>query len=174
MYLKTGFLYPPAGAGGHKTSTMKKILLAAAAMVFYISASAQDAAQRSKLYNLDDDIAIQGYDPVAYFVQHKAIKGSKNLAVKHQGVIYYFSSETNKAEFMKNPSMYEPQYGGWCAYAMGAKGEKVSVDPKTYKIIGGKLYLFYNRFFNNTLDDWNKDESNLKNKADANWQKIIH
>ena len=57
---------------------------------------------------------------------------------------------------------------------MGAKGEKVPVDPGTYKIINNKLYLFYNKFFNNTLKDWNKDESNLKTKADANWQKINH
>jgi hypothetical protein len=60
----------------------------------------------------------------------------------------------------------EPAYGGWCAYAMGSTGEKVSVDPKTFKIVNGRLNLFYNRFFNNTLDDWNKDEVNLKKKAD--------
>ena len=77
-------------------------------------------------------------------------------------------------EVWKNPAKYEPQYGGWCAYAMGAKGEKVSVDPKTYKIVDGKLYLFYNRLFNNTLEDWNENEAKLKNKADANWVNIFH
>ena len=56
---------------------------------------------------------------------------------------------------------------------MGAKGEKVEVDPETFKIIQGKLYLFYNAFFNNTLKDWNKDEANLKLKADANWKSIF-
>ena len=74
----------------------------------------------------------------------------------------------------RNPQKYEPAYGGWCAYAMGAKGQKVSVDPETFKIVDGRLNLFYNKFFNNTLEDWNKDEGNLKKKAEANWQKIYH
>ncbi|OYZ43692.1 MAG: YHS domain protein, partial [Sphingobacteriales bacterium 24-40-4] len=55
-----------------------------------------------------------------------------------------------------------------------AKGEKVSVDPETYKIVNGKLYLFYNQFFNNTLKDWNKDEVNLMTKANTNWNKFFH
>ena len=139
-----------------------------------LTAPAQDATLRLKHYNLDDKTAIQGYDPVAYFIQGKAVKGNKKNAVFHQGVYYYFSSEDNKEAFKENPSKYEPAYGGWCAYAMGATGEKVAVDPKTFKIVNGRLYLFYNRFFNNTLTDWNKDETALKNKADANWQKIFH
>lgn len=76
--------------------------------------------------------------------------------------------------FLKNPASYEPQYGGWCAYAMGANGEKVEINPETFKIVDGKLNLYYNAFFNNTLKSWNKDEGNLKKKADANWKKIIN
>lgn len=135
---------------------------------------AQDASTiRKKHFNLDEGVALQGYDPVAYILQNKAVKGTKDLAVAYQGATYYFASAANKEEFKKNPARYEPEYGGWCAYAMGEKGEKVSVDPKTFKIVGGKLYLFYNKFFNNTLTDWNKDEGNLKRKADANWLKTF-
>jgi hypothetical protein len=57
---------------------------------------------------------------------------------------------------------------------MGKEGDKVNVDPETFKIINGKHFLFYNRFFNNTLTSWNRDETNLKTKADANWQKTFH
>lgn len=154
---------------------MKHIILAVALIIVALQAvQAQDATTRIKQFNLDDKVAIQGYDPVAYFATGKAVKGSNKFGVSHQGVTYYFSSEANKEEFKKNPAKYEPQYGGWCAYAMGAKGEKVSIDPKTFKITNGKLYLFYNKLFNNTLTDWNKDESNLQHKADANWQKIYH
>ena len=143
--------------------------------LFAGSSFAQDVtAVRKKNFNLHGSLAIGGYDPVAYFKSNKAIEGDKNLSVYHQGIIYYFSSVENKEEFKKNPFAYEPQYGGWCAYAMGAKGEKVSVDPETFKIINGKLYLFYNRAFNNTLKSWNKDEANLKTKADANWQNLFH
>ena len=154
---------------------MKKVIVLVALLMsaFTTSLLAQDAsATRQKQFNLDDQVAIKGYDPVAYFKLNKAVKGSKNLSVSHQGIIYYFSSIENREEFKKNPPSYEPQYGGWCAYAMGAKGEKVSIDPETFKIINGKLYLFYHSYFNNTLPSWNKDESNLKTKADANWTKI--
>jgi hypothetical protein len=55
---------------------------------------------------------------------------------------------------------------------MGASAEKVEVDPETFKIVNGKLYLFYNKYFNNTLTKWNKDEDRLKKQADANWSKL--
>ena len=130
-------------------------------------------AQSKKLLNLDKSgLAIEGYDPVAYFTQHKAIKGGKENAVSYQGVLYYFSSSANKELFKKNPGKYQPEYGGWCAYAMGASGEKVEVDPETFKVADGKLFLFYNKYFNNTLKSWDKDEKNLHQKADANWAKF--
>jgi YHS domain-containing protein len=136
---------------------------------------AQDATPvRKKHFNLEKGIAIDGYDPVAYFKSNKAVKGNKNMAAYFQGATYYFSTAENKNAFLQNPQAYEPQYGGWCAYAMGHDGDKVSIDPETFKIINGKLYLFYNSFFNNTLKSWNKDETNLKTKADANWQKTFH
>jgi hypothetical protein len=55
---------------------------------------------------------------------------------------------------------------------MGAAGEKVEVDPETFKITDGKLFLFYHTFINNTLTKWNKDEPNLHKKADASWSKF--
>ncbi|WP_407527076.1 YHS domain-containing (seleno)protein [Lacibacter sp. MH-610] len=136
-------------------------------------AFAQDQ-QRVQQFNLEKGVAVKGYDPVAYFTQNKAVKGKAQFAVIHLGVKYYFSSNDNKEEFKKNPAKYEPQYGGWCAYAMGETGEKVDFDPETFKILNGKLYLFYNKFFNNTLPKWNKDEANLKTKADVNWKKFYH
>ncbi len=129
---------------------------------------------RKAHFNLKDGIAIQGYDPVAYFKLNKAVKGSKDISIYHQGTAYFFSSTENKEDFKKNASKYEPEYGGWCAYAMGASGEKVVIDPSTFKLVNGKLYLYYNKFFTNTLKDWNKDEPNLKAKADANWNKVFH
>ena len=130
-------------------------------------------AQGHGQHNLNSaGIAIEGYDPVAYFKQAKAIEGKKEFGTTVDGVKYLFSSAQNAAIFKADPAKYQPQYGGWCAYAMGASGEKVEVDPETFKVIDGKLFLFYNKFFNNTLKSWNKDESNLKQKADANWQKF--
>ena len=128
--------------------------------------------KRINAFNLEKGIAVQGYDVVAYF-EGRAVKGNSSLAVIHQGVRYHFSTAANKEEFKKNPAKYEPQYGGWCAYAMGESGEKVEIDPETFKILNGKLYLFYNKRFNNTLKSWNKNEPVLKSKADANWSKLF-
>src|SRR3954471_6284604 len=129
---------------------------------------------RKQNFNLEKNIAIQGYDPVAYFKENKAEKGKGEISVAYLGVTYYFSSAENKNTFLNDPAAYEPQYGGWCAYAMGKSGEKVEIDPSTFKIVNGKLYLFYNKYFNNTLKSWNKDEANLKANADTHWQKIFH
>ena len=153
-----------------KTVFISIIFLSIAVM----HSNAQDAALRKKNFNLEKDIAIQGYDPVAYFKQDKALKGKDQFSTIYQGVIYNFSSADNKETFLKNPSAYEPQYGGQCAYAMGKNGEKVEINPETFKIINNRLYLFYNKYFNNTLNSWNKDELNLKAKADVNWQKTNH
>ena len=135
---------------------------------------AQSPDIRTKEYNIErSGLALEGYDPVAYFAIGEAKKGRKDLSLTRDGVVYWFSTTQNRDIFTAHPEKYEPQYGGWCAYAMGAKGEKVEVDPETFKIVDGKLYLFYNKFFNNTLDTWNKDEARLKSNADKNWTKII-
>lgn len=140
-------------------------LLFAAASVFELHAQAH--------WNIKNGLAIEGYDPVAYFNAGKAIQGKKEINAKIGGITYRFANASNKELFQKDPQKYQPQYGGWCAYAMGANGEKVEVDPETFKIIDNKLYLFYNAYFNNTLKKWNADEANLKKMADVNWKKII-
>lgn len=153
---------------------MKKIFCILWLNLLIMGASFAQAPTRVKQFNNENGLAIQGYDPVAYFAQNKAIKGQKQFAVVAEGLTYYLSSEGNKNLFLKEYKKYEPQYGGWCAYAMGASGEKVEIDPKTFKIKDGKLYLFYHSWTNNTLPKWNADEPNLKSKADKNWSLFFH
>ncbi|OEK03300.1 YHS domain protein [Roseivirga sp. 4D4] len=133
---------------------------------------AQNSGYDLKHYNLKRGLAIQGYDPVAYFTENKAVEGSENISHNAAGVTYYFSSAKNRQLFIADPKRYEPEYGGYCAYAM-ADGDKVRIDPETFKIIDGKLYLFYNFRFTNTLKSWNKDEANLLPKANTQWGKIV-
>ncbi|HLN95748.1 MAG TPA: YHS domain-containing (seleno)protein [Flavobacterium sp.] len=150
-----------------------RMLFGLAMSVLAVSLSiGQTVEKRKRDFNLEKGLAIQGYDPVAYFSK-KAVKGKKELAASYKGATYWFANAADREAFLKDPERYEPQYGGWCAYAMGANGEKVEVDPETYKILDGKLYLFYNAYFNNTLKSWNKDEGNLKKKADSNWKKFL-
>jgi YHS domain-containing protein len=132
---------------------------------------AQNTSSRAKMYNLSHGLAIEGYDPVSYF-SGKPQKGTEKLTHTVNGITYRFANEANLTAFKAAPQAYEPQYGGWCAYAMGATGEKVEVDPETYKIVDKKLFLFYNKLFTNTLKSWTKNEAALHSKADVNWQKM--
>ena len=152
---------------------MKKILYITLAITSILATTASYAQSNHGHLNLNKGLAIEGYDAVAYFVQNKAVKGKKEFAVAAEGATYYFSSNENKELFKKDYKKYLPQYGGWCAYAMGATNEKVEIDPETFKIVNGKLNLFYHTWVNNTLTKWNKDEVNLKVKADANWMKFL-
>jgi len=132
---------------------------------------AQGDASRKKEFNLENGVALQGYDPVSYF-QGKPIEGEDKIFYTFRGVNYHFSSSTNRETFKASPEKFEPAYGGWCAYAMGENGEKVKVDPETFKIVDGKLFLFYNFWGNNTLKSWNKNEPVLKANADRHWQML--
>jgi YHS domain-containing protein len=133
---------------------------------------AQSDVLRQKHFNLKKNIAMEGYDPVSYF-SGEPLEGKAELKLTHNGVTYQFVTQANLNKFKSAPDKYEPAYGGWCAYAMGESGEKVKVDPETFKIVQGKLYLFYNFWTNNTLTDWNKNEGKLKAAGDSNWSKIV-
>ena len=127
----------------------------------------------SKHINQKDGLAIDGYDPVSYIEQLKALEGIPDYSTVIGSVRYLFSSKENLELFKENPSKYEPKYGGWCAYAMAIDGSKVKIDPKTFKVIDGKLYLFYNFQLNNTLKKWNKNEDAYLQEADNNWEYLI-
>lgn len=124
-------------------------------------------------YNLKKGYIADGYDVVSYF-DNKAEKGDKQFSTEFYGVKFKFLSKENLEIFKKNPEKYIPAYGGYCAYAIGAKAQKVAINPKTFEIRDGKLYLFYNKWGINTFQLW-KDEGaeELKKKADENWNKIM-
>lgn len=122
--------------------------------------------------NANDGVALDGYDLVSY---HKEgpVKGLAKHSVTFKETAYWFSNADNASEFEEDPQRYLPEYGGWCAYAMGLNGELVEVDPNSFKIIDGRLYLFYNSVLNNTLKKWNRNESELLPEANKNWKKHL-
>ena len=120
-------------------------------------------------------LALSGYDPVAYFKEGggKPKKGDKKITHTHDGVTYRFASKANLELFKKDPTKYEPMYGGWCAYAM-ANGDKVEVNPEYFIVTDEGLFVFYKSFLTNTRKKWNKEgPAKLKPKADKNWEKFV-
>lgn len=147
-----------------KNNTMKSILT-----ILMLTVSSVFFAQH---YNLKKGYIAEGYDVVSYF-ENAPTKGDEKFSTSFDGVKFKFSTEQNLKTFLKNPKKYIPAYGGYCAYAVGAKGGKVSIDPKTYEIRDEKLYLFYNSWGINTLKLWKEEGAeDLKLKADKNWKKI--
>lgn len=123
--------------------------------------------------NLKKGFAAEGYDVVAYFANEAKV-GNKSFASTYKGIKYKFSTAENLSIFKQDSEMYVPQYGGYCAYALAVKGEKIGVNPKTFQIIDDKLYLFYNSWGVNTLEKWNEEGAEaLHKKADVNWKIIV-
>ena len=152
---------------------MKSILKSISVIYFSFCMAILCGAQGSG--SLEGPVAIHGYDVVSYHKAHLAVRGSVDHAVLSGGLTYYFRSKENALAFKANPDAFKPAYGGHCAFAMAAKGAKAPADPKTFKIRGGILYLFYNDLYEgrpfNTIVPWNADEKNMIKKANINWQK---
>jgi YHS domain-containing protein len=93
------------------------------------------------LLNLDNTVALHGYDPVAYFKGKQAVKGRRYILERVGGATYYFASRRNRYTFLGNAPGYQPQFGGFCATSM-AQGRAEDIDPESFVIFDGKLYLF--------------------------------
>jgi YHS domain-containing protein len=121
--------------------------------------------------NVDSNgVILKGYDPVAYFTQKKAVKGSAKYQSTYQGVTYYFSSAADLATFKKEPSKYVPQYGGFCAN--GVKNNKLAdIDPKVFFIVKGKLYVCESPAAEKQFRA-NEDEDIVT--ANRNWEQMNH
>ncbi len=134
-------------------------------------AGAVQAADHHQYNLLGENIGAAGYDPVAYFPEGggKPVKGLISISEERDGVTYRFASDENRAKFRENPGKYEPQYGGWCAWAVGAINKRVDIDPESYVIRGDKLYVFFRDAKLDTRAMWLKDEKALTAKAEANW-----
>jgi YHS domain-containing protein len=115
-----------------------------------------------------DGIAIQGYDPVAYFTDHMPVKGSPEFWVRWRGAIWLFASIEHRDAFFRDPDKYAPQYGGYCVFGV-SEGHTAPVDPLAWKVIDGKLYLAYSK---KVQDMFLQDPLNRIQKADKNWPNL--
>ncbi len=122
-------------------------------------------------------VAIGGYDVICYASDNRAVRGSAQHSSLHDGATFYFASPENKKQFDTEPLKYLPAYGGHCAFAMAVGNGKVPCDPQTFKFHNGRLYFFFNDYYEgapfNTIVPWNADEEKLITKADANWRELV-
>jgi YHS domain-containing protein len=112
-----------------------------------------------------NNLAIDGYDPVAYFTEQKPVKGSSEFRSDFHGSTFQFASAAHRDAFVGNPEKFVPQYGGYCAYGM-AKGYKAKIDPAAFTVVGDKLYLNYSE---TVRSQWLTDIPGYIRKADVNW-----
>lgn len=144
---------------------MKKML---ALVVFVIALPV--LAQTKTLLNLDrSGLALQGYDPVAFFTDGKPVKGSEQF-VSHRGAATYrFASVAHKEAFDREPAKFEPAYGGYCAYGV-SRNKLAEIDVVAFQIIDGRLILQYST---GVRDDFNKDQKGNLEKAGKNWGGLV-
>ncbi|MBL8021769.1 MAG: YHS domain protein [Leptospirales bacterium] len=111
--------------------------------------------------------AVHGYDPVSYF-KGRPTPGNKDISLEWKGAVWLFSTRENLAEFRAKPEAFMPQYGGYCAFAM-AKGYLADIDPLSWRIVNGKLYLNYDA---DIQKEWEEDRSAMIQSGDANFSKL--
>ena len=144
---------------------MKNVLLTALLAVVFVSTTSAKT-----LLNVDKSgVGIKGYDPVAYFTDNQPIKGSAQFQSDSNGVTYHFASARSKAVFDANPGKYEPQFGGFWAWAV-SQGYTAPIDPNAFQVVNGRVLLQYSL---SVRKQFSQDtEGNLR-KADANWPAIV-
>ena len=128
------------------------------------TALAGDVAQNLGAGN----VAIKGYDPVAYQTQNAAVQGSDAFVAEHNGATYHFASAANRDAFQASPAKYAPAFGGYCAMGV-AFGKKFDVEPTAFRVVDGTLYLNLN---SDVQTRWLQDVPGNLGKANSNWPKI--
>jgi YHS domain-containing protein len=140
---------------------MKKMLLSLGIVMYYAFSL---LAHKSETY-IEYGNAIRGYDPVAYFLESKPVKGTDKFVYNWKKADWYFSSEQNLNLFRDDPEKYAPQYGGYCAYGL-SEGHKAPTDAEAWTIVDGKLYLNYSL---DVKKKWSSNRPARIEKANANW-----
>lgn len=152
------------------TALLVTVLLLAAAGVIGIATSALTAQPdaHGPVFT-DDGYAIRGYDPVAYFTEGRPVEGRTEFQAQWNGATWRFASAAHRDRFLADPGSYAPAYGGYCAWAVAAKGELYPVDPHAWAIVDGTLYLNYSDAIQQR---WEEDIQGFIRRGDRRWQEI--
>ena len=110
-------------------------------------------------------LAIEGYDPVAYFVDARPTIGLPDFEASEAGAVWRFHNEGNRASFAAHPDIYGPQFGGYDPVDL-ARGVTVAGNPRFWLISGDRLYLFA---LEEHRDAFAADSEHLLVRATARW-----
>ena len=115
------------------------------------------------------DVAIMGYDTVAYFTDGQATKGSPEISHEWMGATWHFAKPEHRDAFAAEPIRYAPQYGGYCSAGVVTDEVTANIDPEAWSIVDGKLYLNYSK---PVREEWEENSDEMIAKADAKWPEI--
>ena len=118
--------------------------------------------------NLQQGVALKGYDPVAYFAEAQPRAGDPAISYQWKGATWLFSTQEHRKAFMADPGQYAPQFGGYCAFAV-SQGTTADGDPHQWAIVDGKLYVNNNVVAKKL---WDQDRAANIVAGDANWPLI--
>jgi YHS domain-containing protein len=116
-----------------------------------------------------DQLAARGYDVTAYFLKDMPVRGSKAHQLRYKGATWLFASADALAKFKADPTAFEPQFGGYCAWAV-SQGYIAPGDPEQWKIVNGKLYLNFNA---RAKELWEADQAAAIQRGLANWPDVL-
>ncbi len=112
-----------------------------------------------------ENVAIRGYDPVAFFTANAPVEGNPQFAFDWNGARWQFASAENLERFKADPSNFAPQFGGYCSWAV-SHGYTANGDPTAWKIVEGRLYFNYNQ---KVKEKWEADQEKLIKDGEQNW-----
>ncbi len=142
-------------------------LIVAAGLLLAIPASALAKSEINTSFIAS--IAIEGTDPVAYFTEGTAVRGSSDYTHRWKGAEWRFKNAANRDAFVADPEKFAPQFGGYCAWAV-SQGYTASIDPKAWTIHGDRLYLNYSK---GVQAQWSEDIPGNIAKGERNWPKVL-
>ena len=118
--------------------------------------------------SLGEAVAIQGYDPVAYFTKAEAVRGSSKFVHDWNGTAWFFSSAEHRDQFAAAPEKYAPQFGGFCALSV-ASGKNARGGGDAWTMHNGKLYLNYDKA---VAERFRRDISGNISRAEGWWSTV--
>ena len=118
--------------------------------------------------NRFNGLAIEGFDPLAYFVDGRPEKGLAEFEVSRGGAVWRFRNEGNRASFIAHPEVYGPQFGGYDPVDV-ARGVTVAGNPLFWLVLGKRLYLFARE---ENRDTFAADPGPFLKQATSRWPEL--